>query len=200
MDFITEAQREQLLQNGSDNNRDKDHYPVAKIYTPGHRAVWLLIDIDPEDSDYSFALSDLGSGFPEFKYVSLHALELNRQAGLLIEQDFSFQAKYPISVYAKAARQCGFITEDDDILSAIAAKQKADVITLTDLVVELDINPAVEMFVRDKLEITDRIDGFDQSNQQENGYDFIEEIMFMTDKTKEGQPTIKNDMPVLKSM
>lgn len=121
MNLYTKAQFEQLLANG--RNRDQDHFPVVKIFTPDAGFTWLLSEIDPEEPEIAFGLCDLGQGFPELGCVSLAELHsLRGNLGLPVERDLSFTAKHPMSVYAEAARQAEGITEDTfSLLQATAA-------------------------------------------------------------------------------
>ena len=48
MTLFTNAQFEQLLANG--RNRDQDHPPVVKLFTPDAGCTWLLSEIDPEET------------------------------------------------------------------------------------------------------------------------------------------------------
>ena len=96
-----------LLENGRD--RDKDHPPVVKLFTPDGNCTWLLCEVD-EDGDTAFGLCDLGMGCPELGNVSLMELHSARgKLGLPIERDRYFTARHPISVYAKKARELGRI-------------------------------------------------------------------------------------------
>lgn len=116
--FLTIAQYEQLLQNGSPENRGKDHNPVVKLFYPGTGCTWLLTEIDPEEPRLAFGLCDLGMGFPELGHVDLDEMDSVKIKGIWsIERDLYFQGKYPISVYASAARMNDQITEDDVILA-----------------------------------------------------------------------------------
>lgn len=121
MNLYTKVQFEQLLANG--RNRDQDHFPVVKIFTPDAGFTWLLSEIDPEEPEIAFGLCDLGQGFPELGCVSLVELHsLRGNMGLHVERDLSFTAKHPMSVYAEAARQAEGITEDIfSLLQATAA-------------------------------------------------------------------------------
>lgn len=121
MNLFTKAQFEQLLANG--RNRDQDHRPVVKLFTPDAGCSWLLSEIDPEEPDIAFGLCDLGFGFPELGCVSLAELRSVRgNLGLPVERDMSFTAEHPMSVYAEAARQAEGITLDKrSLLQAIAA-------------------------------------------------------------------------------
>ena len=128
MNLFTKAQFEQLLANG--RNRDQDHPPVVKLFTPDAGCTWLLSEIDPEEPDIAFGLCDLGLGFPELGCVSLTELRSVRgKLGLPVERDLSFTAKHPTSVYAEAARQAEGITESTTALlqaaAALAARRRA---------------------------------------------------------------------------
>jgi hypothetical protein len=99
MELFTKSQFEQLLDNG--RNRDQDHIPVVKLFTPDANCTWLVSEIDPEEPDIAFGLCDLGFGFPELGNISITELRSVRgKLGLPVERDFSFTAKYPMSVYA----------------------------------------------------------------------------------------------------
>ncbi|HEY2034443.1 MAG TPA: DUF2958 domain-containing protein [Rhizomicrobium sp.] len=120
MNLYTEAQFEQLLTQG--RNRDQDHPPVVKLFTPDANFTWLLSEIDPEEPDIAFGLCDLGQGFPELGCVSLAELRSIRgKMGLPVERDLSFVAEHPLSVYAEAARQAEGIIEDSRALLQAAA-------------------------------------------------------------------------------
>ena len=120
MTLFTNAQFEQLLANG--RNRDQDHPPVVKLFTPDAGCTWLLSEIDPEETDIAFGLCDLGQGFPELGCVSLAELRaLRGRLGLPVERDLSFTAKHSMSVYAEAARQAECITVDSRALLQAAA-------------------------------------------------------------------------------
>jgi len=128
MNLFTKAQFEQLLANG--RNRDQDHQPVVKLFTPDANCTWLLSEIDPEEPEIAFGLCDLGFGFPEFGCVSLaELLSLRGKMGLPVERDLSFTADHPLSVYAEAARQAEGVTEDSHALlqavAALAARRRA---------------------------------------------------------------------------
>src|SRR3546814_16259744 len=62
--------------------------------------------MDPDEPDILFGLCDLGLGFPELGSVRLSELEsVEGPLGLGIERDLYFEARYPLSVYAEAARR-----------------------------------------------------------------------------------------------
>ena len=82
---------------------------MVKLFTPDAGATWLLTEID-EDGDRCFGLCDLGQGFPELGYVSLHDLATVRgPLGLPIERDLHFRADKTIGAYAREARLAGRI-------------------------------------------------------------------------------------------
>ncbi len=120
MILITEELRARLLANGA-TDTETDHVPIVKLFNPVGAATWLLTELDA-DGDTLFGLCDLGLGFPELGSVSL--VELQAVKGPLdlgIERDLHFEARFPLSVYAEAARQSGHITETERLLRQAAA-------------------------------------------------------------------------------
>ncbi|MBA4853424.1 DUF2958 domain-containing protein [Emticicia sp. BO119] len=125
MHLLTEKQLQELTKNGLPKNRSKDHFPVAKLFTPDAGATWLLTELDNEDPTIAFGLYDLGLGFPELGYVSLEELkEARGPLGLPIEQDKYFEAEFPLSVYAEAARKMRQFTENTSLLEQLAHSLK----------------------------------------------------------------------------
>lgn len=93
----------------------KDHAPVVKLHSKYGKAIWLLSELDPANN-IAFGLCDLGQGNPELSYVSLSDLASLKHARLkvpMVETDLTFEGKYPMSVYLKAAKEGKRITEDD---------------------------------------------------------------------------------------
>ena len=87
-----------------------DFLPVVKLFCPWGEAIWLLSELDPEDPDVAFGLCDLGLGFPEVGFVSMHELrDLRGPLGLPVERDMHFEADKTISAYADEARSHGRI-------------------------------------------------------------------------------------------
>ena len=128
MNLFTQSQFEKLLDNG--RNRDQDHFPVVKLFTPDANCTWLVSEIDPEEPDIAFGLCDLGFGFPELGNISIAELRSVRgKLGLPIERDLSFTARHPMSVYAEAARQSEGITADsralEQAVAALAARGRS---------------------------------------------------------------------------
>jgi hypothetical protein len=118
MKLLTKELREKLIANGREQAKvkgtksERDFWPVVKLFYPAGAATWLLTELDPEDEDIAWGLSDLGHGFPEFGTVRLSELEsFVGRAGLRIERDRWFTAKAPISRYIEAASDAGHITE-----------------------------------------------------------------------------------------
>ena len=120
MKLFTEKQRTTLLANGAEI--DVDHMPVVKLFNPCGAGTWLLSELDPEYPDEcAFGLADLGFGTPELGSVGLSELSAYRGPfGLGIERDIHFTGKYPLSVYAEAARAAGHIVESGPELEAAA--------------------------------------------------------------------------------
>ncbi len=122
MKLLTNAQREQLLENGPRQAAVKgtpdeiDFAPVVKLFNPCGAATWLLTEIDPDDETVAWGLCDLGMGFPEFGTVSLPELASYRgRLGLGIERDLYFAARGPISAYINAANEAGRIVENIEV-------------------------------------------------------------------------------------
>jgi hypothetical protein len=118
--LIPDDLRAQLLRNGE--TPDADHPPIVKLFDPTGAATWLLSEMLPHDPDLLFGLCDLGMGAPELGYVSLTELEsVTGRLGLGIERDLHFEARFPLSVYAEAARLVGSITESEAMLKQAIA-------------------------------------------------------------------------------
>ena len=93
---------------GTEN--EPDFLPVVKLFMPECGFVWLLTEVDPEQPDVAFGLSDLGMGCPELDSVSLSEIELAAEvSGLAVQRAPSFILAKSISVYADDARERGLI-------------------------------------------------------------------------------------------
>ena len=115
--LLTQDQRARLIANGQ---RRGDHAPVVKFFNPVGAATWLFSELD-EDGDTLFGLCDLGFGCPEMGSASLAEIAaVKLPFGLAIERDLHFEGRFPLTVYADAARLCGGITEDGARLEAAA--------------------------------------------------------------------------------
>ena len=110
MQLMTPELREQLIANGKD--REGEHFPAVKYFHPIGASKWLIYAMDPDDNDYLHCLADLGMGFPELGGVLLSELQNFRgPLGLGIERDLYFEPKFPIRIYAAAARSARRIVE-----------------------------------------------------------------------------------------
>ena len=119
MQLMPPELREQLIANGKD--REGDHFPVVKFFNPVGAATWLVTEMDPDENDYLFGLADLDMGFPELGSISLSELQEYRgPLGLGIERDLYFKSKYPIRIYAAAARSARRIVESGPLLEEAA--------------------------------------------------------------------------------
>lgn len=125
MKLFTDQQYAQLLDNGSLSNRDKDHKPVVHLTIPATRCEWLLSEIDPDQRNIAFGLCDLGFGFPELGYVDLNEIKSIQVPiwGTTVYANPFFEGKYPMSIYASAARVCECITRNDKLLRKLYAMQ-----------------------------------------------------------------------------
>lgn len=116
MILLTSEHRDQLLANAE--RRDVDHIPVVKFFNPFGAGVWLGAELD-EDGDIMFGLADIG--YPELGYWSLSEMQSVRLPfGMGIERDLLFTGDFPISVWARAARQAGSIRAAERILYQVA--------------------------------------------------------------------------------
>ena len=121
MILIPDDIRVRLLANGAVEH-EADHLPVVKLFNPCGAATWLLTEMD-SDGDTLFGLCDLGFGSPELGFVSLAEIEsVKGPLGLGIERDLYFKARFPLSVYAEAARFAGHITENERLLVQAVAR------------------------------------------------------------------------------
>lgn len=120
MMLLTQDHRKRLIANGQNRG---DHVPIVKLFNPVGAATWLLSELD-SDGDTLFGLADLGFGCAELGSVSLSEIaSLTLPFGLSIERDLHFEARFPLTVYADAARIIGRITEDEMRLEAAALAQ-----------------------------------------------------------------------------
>lgn len=109
MILLTPELRAKLRTNNQD--RDADHVPVVKFFTPWGGATWIIKDMEP-DGDTMFGLCDLGLGEPELGYVSLRELDdIRGPRRLRVERDLHFRPTRPLSEYVIAARAARRIVE-----------------------------------------------------------------------------------------
>lgn len=117
MKLLTLEQHKTLLRNGSPANTGSNHFPVARLALPSLGCTWLLTEIDPETPHEAFGLCDLGMGCPEYGTVSFEDLyNFRSHNGHFVGLDLNFQAKFPVSVYARAAMQTGKIMTCEESL------------------------------------------------------------------------------------
>lgn len=115
--LLTQDQRTRLIANGQSRG---DHAPVVKFFNPVGSGTWLFSELD-EDGDILFGLCDLGFGCPEMGSVSLAEIAaVTLPFGLTIERDLCFEGRFPLTIYADAARVAGSITENETRLEAAA--------------------------------------------------------------------------------
>ena len=115
--LLTQDLRARLITNGKSRG---DHVPVVKFFNPVGSGTWLFSELD-EDGDILFGLCDLGLGCPEMGSVSLAEIAaVTLPFGLTIERDLCFEGRFPLTIYADAARLCSGITEDEARLEAAA--------------------------------------------------------------------------------
>ena len=115
--LLTQDLRARLIANGKSRG---DHVPVVKFFNPVGSGTWLFSELE-DDGDILFGLCDLGFGCPEMGSVSLAEIAaVTLPFGLTIERDLCFEGRFPLTIYADAARLCGGITEDEVRLEAAA--------------------------------------------------------------------------------
>ncbi len=133
MKLLTKHIHDKLLANGAKQDevrgtaQEIDFHPVVKLFTPDGACTWLLTELDPESSDISFGLCDLGMGFPELGSVSMTELQSVRGLiGLPIERDKFFKASHTLSIYTRAASQAQrIVTDARALILATASKEAA---------------------------------------------------------------------------
>ena len=124
MKLITAKLHRRLLANGA--RPGDDHVPVLKLFDPAGPATWLFTGRDPDHPDRLFGLCDTGQGLPELGAASLAELARVRgRLGLPLERDRHFTARFPLSVYARAARRAGRIVERGAVFDAAVREHLA---------------------------------------------------------------------------
>ncbi|MBG6116569.1 MULTISPECIES: DUF2958 domain-containing protein [unclassified Sphingobium] len=109
MILLPDDLRRRLLAQGE--ARGARQVPLLKLFNPVGAATWLASELDA-DGDMLFGLADLGFGCPELGSFSLAEIEaLRLPYGCRIERDLTFSARFPLVVYAEAARRQGRIVE-----------------------------------------------------------------------------------------
>jgi Protein of unknown function (DUF2958) len=126
MMLVTSQIRAQLIANcqarynaQQHNRREPDPVPVVRFFNPIGSASWLATEID--EDNILFGLADLGFGSPELGSFSLDELQsVKLPLGLRIERDIMFEGRFPLSVYAAAARSAGSLVLAQDLLGRAA--------------------------------------------------------------------------------
>lgn len=128
MKLITHEIRENLITNWHiEDGKNKDPFPVVKLFNPVGAATWLITEMVAHQPDLLFGLCDLCFQCPELGYVSLTELENVKVLGSLgIERDLHFVAKFSLSIYAHAARIHSEITFDNAKLLQAKAGLEAE--------------------------------------------------------------------------
>ena len=119
--LITPEERETLKRNGR-SAQDLDPVPVVKLHDPACRASWLLTEISPHDADVVYGLIDLSAGYPRPGQFRLSEQEAGDHPQFQVKRDPFFEPRYPLSVYAEAARIHGATTENEEILEKVAER------------------------------------------------------------------------------
>jgi hypothetical protein len=106
-----------------------DPVPVVKLFNPCGAATWLATEL-ASDGDTLFGLADLGFGYPELGCFSLREIgEVRLPFGLRIERDTGFETRFPLSVWAEAARRTGGIVGAQRLLefaSGVVANRNSE--------------------------------------------------------------------------
>ena len=69
MQLIPKALRARMLANDRNLPNDIDPVPVVKLFAPGGAATWLLTELDSNDQDRAFGLSDTGGALNSVIYA-----------------------------------------------------------------------------------------------------------------------------------
>jgi len=117
MDLFTSKDIERLYFNGLPSETGKDHFPVVKLFRPNANDIWLLTELNPNNTLKFWGLGGHGLwsiylGYTHYKeFISRKNTPAHR-----VMRDPHFSPKYPLSVYAKAAFAVGFVTELEPML------------------------------------------------------------------------------------
>lgn len=119
MKLLTKDLFEKLLDNGrrqaplKGTDSELDFVPVVKLFNAYGAGTWLLTELDPDEPDIAWGLSDLGMGCAEFGTISLSELAaLKHPFGFsLIERDRHWTPNAPISAYIAASSAAGHIID-----------------------------------------------------------------------------------------
>lgn len=96
MSFFNDDERRRLVANArrAVAEPDYDPVPVARLFTPDGRAMWLVTELDPDDEDLAYGLCDAGMGLPEIGHFRLSTLAQPTGAlGMRVERDRRYRAE-----------------------------------------------------------------------------------------------------------
>ena len=100
MKLLTRELRDRLPVIGA-TERDADPSACVKLFLPGTRWTWYLLEFDGDDLLFAFVKSGLDDAYDELGYVSLAELEqLRHPLGFRVERDIWFE---PMSLSAITA-------------------------------------------------------------------------------------------------
>ena len=126
MNIFTDEQIEELLHNGQPDWTRDDHVPVAKLYIPDTKCVWLFTELKPSDPTKGMALY-VDDGMTAYRHVDIQELidEIPKDfPGKNLCLDPDFVGEQPISGYRFAAETLGYIIDDPDDLSLYTRRLK----------------------------------------------------------------------------
>lgn len=109
MEFITEKQFEQLLEN--DKNNISDPKPVVMLHIPQTQNIWLLTHVFQQDLDVGYGLILEEGRKPQQGCVWLYDLFANAEKGMEVFREPDFVPAFPISFYKEYAEKFGKIPE-----------------------------------------------------------------------------------------
>ena len=120
MSLIPENLRSQLLANGA--HPGHDHVPLVALFVADGPGAWLISEIQPYDHGVVYGLMDYGFAVPQIGAFTLTELNKLIRLGVKVARDPFFMGRYPLSVYAEAARVQGAITIIPSLLDAAAER------------------------------------------------------------------------------
>jgi len=112
--LVTADERARLLTHGQALAAVQrfDPLPVVRLFTPDAHATWLLVSLDPADTDTAYGLIDLGIGMPALGTVKLSDLAgIVGPRGLPVRRDRYFLAVRPLSEYVRLSQEDGSISD-----------------------------------------------------------------------------------------
>ena len=112
--LVTTDERARLLAHGAALAAGEaiDPLPVVRLFTPDAHVTWLLVSLDPVDSDTAYGLIDLGIGMP-----TLGTVKLSDLAGIVgprqqpAMRDLYFRPTRTLSEYTRLAERDGAIPD-----------------------------------------------------------------------------------------